>query len=85
MKSCYSAIKYIILFFRVSKSREMEVCVDNIDSLVAAIKGGASRIELCSSLSEGGLTPSMGFYKIAKKLSKNVPIHILIRPRGAFV
>ena len=63
----------------------MEVCVDNIDSLVAAIKGGASRIELCSSLSEGGLTPSMGFYKIAKKLSKNVPIHILIRPRGAFV
>lgn len=60
----------------------MEVCVDNIDSLVAAIKGGASRIELCSSLSEGGLTPSMGFYKIAKKLSKNVPIHILIRPRG---
>ena len=33
-------------------------------------------------MSEGGLTPSLGFYQTAKKLSKNVPIHILIRPRG---
>ena len=60
----------------------MEVCVDNIESIVAAIEGGASRIELCSSLSEGGLTPSLGFYQTAKKLSNNSPIHILIRPRG---
>ena len=59
----------------------MEVCVDNVESFLNAVKGGASRIELCSALSEGGLTPSLGFYQTVKKLSE-IPIHILIRPRG---
>ena len=48
----------------------MEVCVDNIESLVNAIDGGASRIELCSALSEGGLTPSIGFLKHAKSITR---------------
>ena len=39
------------------------------------------RIELCSALSEGGLTPSIGFLKVAKNVS-NIPIHVLIRSRG---
>ncbi len=38
----------------------VEVCIDNLESLHAAINGGANRIELCSSLELGGLTPSYG-------------------------
>lgn len=58
----------------------MEVCVDNIQSAVNAAAGGASRIELCSALSEGGLTPSLGFFKIVKQVI-SIPIFVMLRPR----
>lgn len=38
----------------------LEVCVDNLQSALNAIHGGADEIEVCSSLAEGGLTPSIG-------------------------
>ena len=41
----------------------MEVCVDNLQSVFNAVEGGAKRLELCSALSEGGLTPTIGFVK----------------------
>ena len=47
----------------------VEVCIDNLESLHNAIEGGATRIELCSSLALGGLTPSYGMMKQAAKLS----------------
>ncbi len=59
---------------------QVEVCIDNIESLHHAIAGGASRIELCSSLALGGLTPSYGFMQQAAKLSA-VPVYSMIRPR----
>ena len=41
----------------------MEVCVDNLQSVQNAMDGGAIRLELCSALSEGGLTPTPGFVR----------------------
>jgi len=59
----------------------VEICVDSIDSALIAEKSGANRIELCSALALGGLTPSWGLIeKAVKELSIN--IHVLIRPRG---
>ncbi len=39
---------------------QVEVCIDNIESLHNAIAGGPTRIELCSSLALGGLTQAPG-------------------------
>lgn len=62
----------------------LEVCVDDITGLEAAIKGGADRIELCSALSVGGLTPSVGLMSLAGR--SPVPCYAMIRPRvGDFV
>ncbi|MCG6903168.1 MAG: copper homeostasis protein CutC [Rhodobacter sp.] len=58
----------------------LEVCVDNIHGARAACRGGAGRIELCSSLSEGGLTPSAGLMQAAAGLP--VPCYAMIRPRS---
>lgn len=59
----------------------LEICCGSYLSALAASKAGATRIELCSGLAEGGLTPSLGLIRSACALS-NVVHHVLIRPRG---
>jgi copper homeostasis protein len=62
----------------------LEVCVDNAAGLSAAVEGGADRIELCSALELGGLTPSFGLMKLAAR--QPLPVYAMIRPRaGDFV
>jgi len=58
----------------------LEVCVDSVDGLHRAIEGGADRIELCSALEIGGLTPSAGLIRAAS--SSPIPVVAMIRPRG---
>ncbi len=61
----------------------LEICVDDIAGLDAAITGGADRIELCAALGLGGLTPSPSL--IAAAASAPIPVHVLARPReGGF-
>jgi len=58
-----------------------EVCVESFEEAVRAVDAGATRIELCENLSEGGTTPSYG--TIRKCLDKlSVPVMVMIRPRG---
>lgn len=62
----------------------LEICVDDVAGLEAAVSGGADRIELCAALSGGGVTPSAGFMQCAA--SCGLPVSVMIRPRaGDFV
>lgn len=59
----------------------IEICVEGIDGLLAAQAAGADRVELCASLVEGGITPSLGTVRAALEQAK-IPFHVIVRPRG---
>jgi copper homeostasis protein len=58
----------------------IEVCVDSISSALAAERGGAQRLELCSDLLEGGITPSLGLLE-AVRSRISIALHAIVRPR----
>ena len=59
----------------------LEVCVDSLASARAAIAGGADRLELCSALAIGGLTPYPELLKQIRRES-SIPVRCLMRPRA---
>lgn len=59
----------------------LEVCCGNLDSVKAAVEGGAQRVELCSRLEVDGLTPLWEDLREARELYPELKIHVLIRPR----
>jgi len=64
---------------------QLEICAANLQSARAAARAGAHRIELCSALGAGGLTPSAGLIQAVVQ-AIDIPVHVLIRPReGHFV
>ncbi len=65
----------------MNMNAQLEVCAGSYESVVAARRGGAARIELCSALSEGGITPSVGLMEAVVAVP-DIRKHVLIRPRG---
>lgn len=63
---------------------KIEVCCGSYCDALEAFKGGADRVELCSSLFFGGLTPSIGSLKMLKKKT-DLEVSVMVRPReGGF-
>lgn len=59
----------------------LEICVDSLASARAAIAAGADRLELCSALAVGGLTPYAELLTQIRNES-DISIRCLMRPRA---
>jgi copper homeostasis protein len=69
----------------VKKNFLVEISVEYVKAAAAAERGGADRIELCSDLSVGGLTPEIDLLRVARQQIQ-IPVFAMIRPRaGDFV
>lgn len=60
---------------------QVEVCAFSVESCLNAQQAGATRIELCGGLYEGGTTPSYGLIKRAREVT-TLQLYVMIRPRG---
>ncbi len=59
----------------------LEICCGSVEDAVAAESGGADRVELCSALFLGGLTPSLGML-VETRRRVQLPVMCMVRPRN---
>ena len=63
------------------KAYRFELCAESLEAAQAAQAGGADRLELCTELAIGGVTPGRTLLIDTLK-AVSIPVHVLIRPRG---
>ena len=69
----------------MTKRIVFELCAESLEACLSARTGGADRIELCSILQVGGVTPASELVKAAVQQS-GLPVHVLLLPQaGSFV
>lgn len=59
----------------------LEVSIEGVDGLLVAQENGADRVELCASVLQGGITPSVGMVREALRQAR-IPVFVIVRPRG---
>lgn len=75
-------LRHTNLKIELFMKRIIEICANSAQSCVEAEAGGATRVELCAGIPEGGTTPSYGEIKTAQALTRSIDINVIIRPRG---
>jgi copper homeostasis protein len=59
---------------------KIEFCIESYEEYILAVKHNADRVELCTALDVGGLTPSFGLIEKCHE-QNGTEIHVMIRPR----